>query len=890
MRGNPLLAYPARVVIPTLVALLAVSALASVYVRQVVEFGRAVEQVERLRLTERLNLEQTRLEVQSGLGNRLQVRRLVSGLALHRGVTDAWLIDSDERVLASLRRSDIGRPAQEVLGPDSPILRTVLAPDSWRKVGPTRIESLPDQRALLGLAPIQPAQRLVVRVDLTTPLAHRLAEGRDELVFEASLWLIFIAVVGVVTHLLWFRRAATLTRTATTLASGDLSARARLEGGDELALFGAALDGMAERLQTQHHQLRRLADITDHSPVIAISWANAPGWPATFVSNNIRNWGYDPGEFTSGTLRFSELIHPDDLPEIEADVASHFADGPDSYTQHYRLRKADGKWMHIQDHTWLTRDAEGQVSSIQGMLLDISVREALAEAQRHMLVQLDTVANASPALFWTAGLDKGCDWFNRRWLEFTGRSMEQELGDGWTEGVHPDDYARCLQTYVRAFDARESFSMEYRLRRHDGEYRWLLDRGLPRHDADGRFMGFIGSCLDITEDKLLREALRDSEERLRLALAAANQGLYDLDLQTGEARVSPEYATMLGYDPDTFQETNAAWRARLHPDDASRVEQTFEAYVAGRLPEYRVEFRQRTASGHWKWILSLGRIQAWSADGRPQRLLGTHTDIDIIKAAEAALRESNTSLEARVAERTAELQALNQSLESFVYSVSHDLKAPLRGVDGYSRLLEDDCAERLDEEGRLFVANIRSGVARMGELIDDLLEYSRMERRNLTLDPVNPSELVEQLLAARSDELAENRVTVHSDLPALHVLADPSGLGIALRNLVDNAIKFSKNTAEPRIDIGGRCEGDMALIWVRDNGIGFDMKYHDRIFEIFQRLHRLEDYPGTGIGLALVRKAMQRMGGRAWAESRPGEGATFYLALPLAPAGSAGKG
>ncbi|MDV7391199.1 PAS domain-containing protein, partial [Arthrospira platensis SPKY1] len=315
------------------------------------------------------------------------------------------------------------------------------------------------------------------------------------------------------------------------------------------------------------------------------------------------------------------------------------------------------------------------------------------------LARLDTVANASPALFWTSGLDKGCNWFNRRWLEFTGRSMEQELGDGWTEGVHPEDYARCMQTYVQAFDARQAFSMEYRLRRNDGAYRWLLDSGLPRHDADGHFVGFIGSCLDITEDKLLREALRDSEERLRLALRAANQGLYDLDLRTGDAKVSPEYASMLGYDAATFRETNAAWRARLHPDDAPRVAQAFTDYVGGRLPEYRIEFRQRTANGDWKWILSLGRIQEWSADGVPLRMLGTHTDIDAIKAAEARLREANASLEIRVADRTAELQTLNQSLESFVYSVSHDLKAPLRGVEGYSRLLEEDYAGRLDRRG-----------------------------------------------------------------------------------------------------------------------------------------------------------------------------------------------
>ncbi|MFN4325665.1 MAG: PhnD/SsuA/transferrin family substrate-binding protein [Azonexus sp.] len=142
------------------------------------------------------------------------------------------------------------------------------------------------------------------------------------------------------------------------------------------------------------------------------------------------------------------------------------------------------------------------------------------ETQRQLLARLNTVANASPALFWTAGLDKGCDWFNQRWLEFTGRSMEQELGNGWAEGVHPDDYDRCLATYVRAFDARQPFSMEYRLRHRDGTFRWLLDRGLPRYDADGQFIGYIGSCLDISEEKAMQLALKELNASLEERVAA----------------------------------------------------------------------------------------------------------------------------------------------------------------------------------------------------------------------------------------------------------------------------------------------------------------------------------------------------------------------------------
>jgi signal transduction histidine kinase len=240
-------------------------------------------------------------------------------------------------------------------------------------------------------------------------------------------------------------------------------------------------------------------------------------------------------------------------------------------------------------------------------------------------------------------------------------------------------------------------------------------------------------------------------------------------------------------------------------------------------------------------------------------------------------------LEQRVAERTAELNARNRELETFSYSVSHDLKAPLRGIDGYSRLLLEDYADKLDDEGRTFLHTIRRAALQMNQLIDDLLAYSRLERRPLQSGLVNLRALVDSLLAEREGELRARGMAVNIELPCASVLADPDGLVLALRNLLDNALKFTQATPQPAIEIGGREGENGCIIWVRDNGIGFDMKFHDRIFDIFQRLHRAEEYPGTGVGLAIVSKAIERMGGRAWAQSEPGQGATFYLELPGRP-------
>ncbi|MFH7319844.1 ATP-binding protein [Desulfurivibrio sp. D14AmB] len=265
----------------------------------------------------------------------------------------------------------------------------------------------------------------------------------------------------------------------------------------------------------------------------------------------------------------------------------------------------------------------------------------------------------------------------------------------------------------------------------------------------------------------------------------------------------------------------------------------------------------------------------------------------LLALAVARDQQMKLELEEQVAERTAQLAELNRELEAFSYSVSHDLKAPLRGIEGYCRLLERDYAARLDDEGRAFIANICRGVEQMRELINALLAYSRLERRQMGLKSVALLDLVQRVVAGCREEMAAAGVQLAVAVPDLKVWVDSDGLEMALRNLVDNAIKFSRGAAPPRITIAGELREGSLLLSVRDNGIGFEMKFADRIFEIFTRLEAGADRPGTGVGLALVRKAVRRMGGRVWAESTPGRGAVFLLEIPqklgLAGGGAAGE-
>jgi signal transduction histidine kinase len=256
-----------------------------------------------------------------------------------------------------------------------------------------------------------------------------------------------------------------------------------------------------------------------------------------------------------------------------------------------------------------------------------------------------------------------------------------------------------------------------------------------------------------------------------------------------------------------------------------------------------------------------------------------------IAIAQARLHErverQAAELEQRVKDRTRQLEAAIRELDTFVHTVSHDLKAPLRGMEGFAQALEEDYGGGLDDAGRRYISMIRTAATRMGELIDDLLAYSRIEHRVIQRGPVRLGSLLAPLLEDLRDEIESRGLTVSEDLALPEVIGEREGLREALANLLSNAVKFSPKGGGA-ITVRSYREGGEAVIAVTDGGIGFDMKHHDRIFGIFERLHRNEEYPGTGVGLAIVRKVAERHGGRTWAQSTIGSGSTFFIAIPAA--------
>jgi PAS domain S-box-containing protein len=390
-------------------------------------------------------------------------------------------------------------------------------------------------------------------------------------------------------------------------------------------------------------------------------------------------------------------------------------------------------------------------------------------------------------------------------------------------------------------------------------------------------------------DSALRDAEEQSREQARLLrsiLDGMGEGLVVCDEAGKFILWNPAATRLLGQDPVALTPEQWPRHFGLYKDGS-----TF--YDANELPMVR-------ALGGWEvtdreiFLMPPGRQDgAWIAvTARPVRdedsvirgALAVFRDVSERKRAEEQLRSLNATLEQRVAERTAaaearatELKRSNEELEQFAYVASHDLQEPLRAVASYTQLLEQRLGERLDGEEKLFVGHVISGVARMRALINDLLDYSRVGRRPLQLTPTDAGAVLEAALADLAPAISESGAHIsHGPLP--EVPADPVQLGQLFRNLIANAIKF-RSDAPPRIEVGVDEAEAAWRFWVRDNGVGIDPKYHERIFVIFQRLHG-RARPGTGIGLAICRKILDRHGGRIWVESQVGSGATFFFTIP----------
>ena len=371
-------------------------------------------------------------------------------------------------------------------------------------------------------------------------------------------------------------------------------------------------------------------------------------------------------------------------------------------------------------------------------------------------------------------------------------------------------------------------------------------------------------------------ALNESNEHLRIAMAAGRMGTWTRELASQDRIFwSPELEAIVGLQPGEFAGTESALYEFIHPEDHELVRQAFiRAIEIGT--DYEVEFRFLPRGRTFGWMLGRGRAY-YDAEGKPIRLVGVAIDITARKEAEQEIRRLNTELEQRVRERTAQLEAINQELEAFAYSVSHDLRAPLRSIRGFSEVLLERCAGQLDAEGQEFLHRVYDSGQHMARLIDDLLKLSHVGRSGLRWQAVNLSALAGEVVAELHQAEPRRAVSVIIQ-PNLRAEGDESLLRLLLDNLLGNAWKFTRRRPDARIEFGLVPQPEPAF-FVRDNGVGFDMARADKLFGVFQRLHSSSEFPGTGIGLATVQRIVKRHRGRVWAASGENQGATFYFTL-----------
>jgi PAS domain S-box-containing protein len=286
---------------------------------------------------------------------------------------------------------------------------------------------------------------------------------------------------------------------------------------------------------------------------------------------------------------------------------------------------------------------------IAALLVQRTRRRRVERSLRESEERFRLMADTAPVLIWRTGPDKLCDFVNRPWLEFTGRTLEQELGNSWLEGVYTEDVDRCGQTYASAFDAREPFQMEYRVRRADGVYRWLLDTGVPRYGSDGNFAGYIGSCLDITDRKTSEDALRESQQRYTMASAAGAVGVWDWNFETNQLFVDTGLKSLLGFEDAEISTRPDDWGSRVHPEDLPAAATAVKAVVDGDTDIYEIEHRMLHKDGSSRWFLSRGSAVR-GMDGTLHRLVGTKVDITERRRAEERIRDNETALQASYAE------------------------------------------------------------------------------------------------------------------------------------------------------------------------------------------------------------------------------------------------
>jgi len=463
-----------------------------------------------------------------------------------------------------------------------------------------------------------------------------------------------------------------------------------------------------------------------------------------------------------------------------------------------------------------------------------------------------TLLDKFPTPVWRSSVEAPRNYFNKAWLEFTGRSVEQEMGDGWTEGIHPKDMERCVSTFLRAFGRREPFEMEYRLRHRDGHYHCILDLGRPFYGLDGEFAGYIGACYDTTERRHMETVLRDSERRLQSVIASNVDGMIVVGQGGQMLFVNPAACELLNSSAEKLTGEQFGWPV-----------------VEGQVTEINILLPD-CAPG----VAEMRAVEIeW--EGQPAYLASLR-DVTTRKQAEQALLQ-----------QTLELQMRNEELDAFAHTVAHDLKNPLGPIIGYAEMLEDHYDDLTPAERQKCVRSIIRCTERVSRITDELLQLAKVRQTDVETEPLDMTYIIAEVQEQLTRLVEEN----HAEIVLQDVAHWPTAMGYApwiegvWVNLLNNAVKYgAAEGVPPHIVVGADKRPDgMVFFWVQDDGPGVSPEEQTRLFKQFTRLDRAHT-KGHGLGLSIVRRIVEKLGGQVGveSESKTGGGSKFYFTLPAA--------
>lgn len=592
------------------------------------------------------------------------------------------------------------------------------------------------------------------------------------------------------------------------------------------------------------------------------TWEYYPLEGELIWSDQCRNIFGVPADAKVNYNLFLNYVFLDDQGIVNAAIQKAMdTAGDGKYEIQFRITRHDDKQVRwIKTYGKVYFDDQNRAKRFIGTVLDITSEKEEERELRDIVELFQTMADNVPAMIWMSGSDKFNDYFNKAWLDFTGKTREEESNEGWLKQVHPQDVQKCIDTYQAALKHRKGFYLEYRLLHRDGKYRWISDNCVPRTDPHGKFAGFISACIDIDDQKRFREKIQDNELLFKTISNVAPVGLWMTDIHGMNTFVNDIWIQWTG-DPIEAQ-LGTGWLNRVLEEDKIAAPSKFMECME-KKEKYIAEFRIIGKDGQLRWCLTEGS-PFYDINGTFSGYAGSVTDIT-------------------------DMKKIEQRKDDFIQMASHELKTPITSIKGYVQLLLS-MYENNNEETILSIQptvksslqTVSKQVSKLTRLISELLDLTRIESGKLELQKTefDPVALVEETIMDMRHTAPKHTFVFNNSFDGF-VYADRDRIAQVLINLLTNAVKYSPETGP--IEVNVRHENDRVAIDVKDEGIGIDPKECRRIFERFYRVEGKNEqtYPGFGIGLFIANEIVQRHGGTIGVQSEKDQGSIFTFTLPV---------